>query len=103
MQVLAAGIVSAVFVVSNVVKEKVEEAIDADHVADIEIAEQGHCKENGVNAEFSVFDQIFNSQCDQRQPHHGIDPHRVMLLDDTVTGKRVANRENDDGSWTAFG
>ena len=103
MYALVVRIVSSVLAVSNVVDEEVEEAINADHVSDIEVTEQGNGQQKGVKSEFSVFDQIFNAKRNQGQPHHGVDPHGVVLLNDAVAGECIANGENDDSDRTAGG
>ena len=75
----------AILGMPEVAEKKVEEAVDADHVADIEVAEQGNRQRNGIEAEFSLLDQRFHSERDHRQPHHRVNPHGVMLLDDAVS------------------
>ena len=80
------GIVTPFFIVRNVVKEEIDEAVDANHISDVEVTEQSKRKKYGVHFEFSVFDQFFNSKCDKRQPHNGIDPHGIVLLYDSIAG-----------------
>ena len=85
------------FALSDVVNEKVEEAIDTNHVSDVEITEKRYSKEKGVELKFSMLDQRFDSKRDEREPHQGIDPHRVVLLYHRVAGQCVKGGENENG------
>ncbi len=102
MELFSVGIVSSVFTVCDIVEEKIEKAVDAHHVADIEIAEQRDRQQKGVHFEFSVFDQIFDPKRYEGKPHHGVDPHGVVLLDDPVAAKRIEYGKNNDGNGTAL-
>lgn len=89
-------IVFVFLVVGEIVVEEIEKTVDTNHVPDIEVTEKCQGKEDRVHLEFSVLDQFFYTECDQGQPHHGIDPHGVVLLDDRIATQRIECRENDD-------
>ncbi len=96
MATLVVGIVLAVLGMPEIAEEKVEKAVDANHVADIEVAEQGNRQRNGIKAEFALLDQRFHPKRNHRQPHHRVNPHGVVLLDNAVSRKRIAGGEHHD-------
>ncbi len=68
-------VVETFFVARKIIIKEIRRNIDADHVPDIEIAYHGQRKEDDKSLVFVVFDELFNGQREQRQPHHRIDPH----------------------------
>ena len=57
MQAFVVGVVALVGGMSDIVEEKVKEAIKTYHVADIEIAEQRAGEQQGIKLEFARFDE----------------------------------------------
>ena len=96
VQTFLVGIVAVFLVVREVIKEEVQEAVNADHVTDIVVAEEGQRQKYGIHFEFSVLDQRFHAKGDERKPHQGVHPHGVVLLHNGVAAQSVAHGEEND-------
>ena len=88
--------------VRKVIEEEVDRAVNADHIADIEVTEDREREEDGVHLELAALDQLLHAEREQRQPHERIDPHGVVLLNDRIGGKRVEDRKDDNGGRLAL-
>ena len=78
----------------KVICKEIESAVNARHPTDVEIAHYGNRERNDIKLVVSFFDQLFNSVSDDRKPHNRIDPHRVVLLNDTVCRQRIEDRKD---------
>ena len=97
MKLFGEGIVHALVGISQHVVEKVEQDEDADHVTDIEVTCKSESQENNKNSVSAVFYHLFNAVGNEGQPHNRIYPHCVILLNYTVSRKRIHHREGDYG------
>ena len=98
VQFLAHRIVTEFCGITKVVNEEVDCTVNANHIANVVVAKDCNGQGYNVELEFAVLDDAFNAQGNQGQPHNGIDPHCVVLLNDGIRAKRIAGRENNDGS-----
>ena len=84
MEAFVDGIVAVILRVCKVVNKEVDKAIKANHVPDIEVAENGQRQEYRIHLEFAVLDEFFHSEGEERKPHQGINPHGIMLLNNGI-------------------
>ena len=93
----ACGVVAEFCGTAEVVNKEIDYAVEAKHVADIEVAENCNCKRYYVKLKLAVLDDAFNTKGNQRQPHNSIDPHGVVLLNDGIGAKCIGCRKDNNG------
>ena len=91
MILLGSGIVCVSVLVCKHIEEIVKENVDTNHVSDIEVTCQRERKEDNEYLIFSVLDELLNTVGDQGQPHYAVDPHRVVLMNYTISGESIEN------------
>ena len=75
MMRLFVRIVEPLFVAREIIVKEICGYIYADHVSDIEIAHHGQRKQDHKPLVFEILDKLFDRQCKEGKPHHGVYPH----------------------------
>ena len=84
-----------VFVDAEVGIEEVDEAENAHHIADVEIREDGKPQREREQLVLLLGDQLLDAECDEREQHHAVDPHGVVLIDHAVARECIERAEDD--------
>ena len=75
--------------------EEVDEAENAHHVADVEVGEDRKPQRKREQQVLLLGDQLFDAERDEREQHHAVNPHGVVLIDHAVARERIERAEDD--------
>ena len=87
----------------EIIIEEIEEHVEADHIADIEIRDDRHRKGYGEKLEMTVIDEAFDAVGQKGQPDDRIDPHRVVRHNDGICREGVHHGDRDRDHFVGEG
>lgn len=84
-------------VLGDKINEEVKNTKEANHIRHIIVGEESESQSGYIEFTFSFVDDVFDTENDERQEVHGVNPHNIPIVRNEKSAERIHQTESRNG------